>query len=296
MALVNSTEKPRQSRSGGEADEKLQNSRASASRSFTILTTESHSTLWVRLAAQAAGWLPRKGEYHPDDFWHRCNNVEVEQVGPNYYEANASYVSLSFGDEDGDPTLQPAEIQWSHVITDEAVDQDVSGKPICTVLGESFDPPLTRPYADLFLTVTKNVSVFDPFVAQQFMHKVNADTFLGVFPPGTALIEAFHADSVITDDLSYWRRTIGVHFRCGAPNTTDAKAWFRRVRAEGFYIKGIAAGPQWKYRATDANGENSVNPVLHAVADGERIDNINDAEWYEFELFESVPFAPLNFI
>jgi hypothetical protein len=128
---------------------------------------------------------------------------------------------------------------------------------------------------------------------------VNTDTFLGVFPPGTALITQFEANSVTTNDLVYWRQTTGLQFRTGEPNTTNAKAWWRRVRAEGFLVtvdSVLGGGAKDNVRAVDKNGEPATKPVLHDKTTGEEILDPEDAQWYEWKTKKTRPFGAISLI
>lgn len=286
--------------SAGSSDDEGRNLQADATRSFQIVAPNAgYSPVLVRHTLMATGKLPQIGSTHPEHSYLICREVEVGQSGPIYFEASARYRQIGSANGE-DPTGQPPDIQYSHIVTEEAIDEDADGKPICTVLGESFDPPLTRPFADLFIRVTKSVLDFNPLLASAYMHKVNSDEFLGL-PPGTLLVEEFSASSVITQTesgiVAYWRQTIGIHVRRGAPRTSDARAWWKRVRAEGFYIKvDIPVFGLVKALARDEAGEPVSKPVLHKVDDGTEITDPQDAEWYEFKVFESIPFQPLSFI
>ena len=299
MALT-VTEKWSQPDSAVTSDERGQFT-SEATRVFEITTTSNtYTPVTVRYEAMAEGYIPRPKSIHPSDAYLTCRSVSCQQIAPFFYVATARYTKAAGDDQD--PNIQPAQIDFDHIITEEAIDQDADSKPIATVLGESFDPPLTRPVADLFIRVSKNVLTYDPTLASLFIHKVNSDPFLG-FPAGTLLIEQFSASSVITENAEYWRRTIGIHVRRGAPNTTDRKAWYRRVRAEGFYVAekvepftGPLPGGRLKVRALDAEDQPVTKPVLHKVADGIEITDPTKAEWYEFRVFQETEFSPLNFL
>lgn len=301
MALVNVTLKPRESGAGDQVDDNLKNPRSEATRVFTLLSDSvNDNELTIKYAAQAAGLLPRRGEAHPSNFYLRCVNVDIRRTSLIYYEATASYTSIGGGDDgQQDPTLDPPEYRWGFAESQEPIDQDADGKPIVTVHGESFDPPLTETVYTLMLSATKNVAVFNPIVAADYIGSVNTDTFLGVFPPGTALITQFEANSVTTNDLVYWRQTTGLQFRTGEPNTTNAKAWWRRVRAEGFLVtvdSVLGGGAKDNVRAVDKNGEPATKPVLHDKTTGEEILDPEDAQWYEWKTKKTRPFGAISLI
>ncbi len=298
MALI-VTEKWSNPQSAVQSDDKGQ-MESDATRVFQMVADSvNYTPVSARYEAMAQGYIPRPGSPHPSDVFLICRQVECNKTAPFFFEVSARYNKS--GGDDSDPSLQPPEIEWDFVVTEESIDQDALNKPIHTRLGESFDPPITRPYADLFLRVSKNVVSFNPSTASLFMHRVNKDPFLG-FPAGTLLIEEFKATSVITQNLTpYWRRTIGIHVRRGAPNTTDDKAWWRRIRAEGFVVRQVgipieADGVIPTTRARDEDGEIAAKPVLHSKLTGFVIRDPAKAEWYEFQIYPTIDFSPLNFL
>lgn len=279
--------------SAGESDDEGRNVESNASEHYELTADSNNYTpVSARYEAMLTGLIPRIGSVHSSDPNLICRQIECDQRAPFFFYVQAIYRKP--GADDEDPDLQPAEISFEHIVTEEPIDQDVNGQPIATILGESFDPPISRPVADLFIRVSKNVASFDPVAATVYMYRVNSDTFLG-FPAGTLLIEQFSAVSVLTATAAYWRRTIGIHVRRGAPNTTDAKAWFRRVRAEGFRVKFDLLGTDKDGWARDESGELVSKPVLHDKETGERINDPADAQWYEFEIYQSIEFSPLGF-
>lgn len=285
------TERPKTD-SSGETDGK--DASRDEVRRFHVLVASSDYQSVNSTVVRAYAPLPAIGSPHPNSAGLFCRGVNVTQVGVNLYEAEATYFSPTGGSNPNDsPTLQPATVKWSHVTTDEEIDQDAEGKPIITVTGESFDPPIRRQFGDLQLTHERNVIYFDPVLATEYLFTTNSDTFLG-FMPGTVLCTQFSADAVTDNpDFIYWRRSIVFQFRRGAPNTTDAKAWYRRIRAEGYYVKIGFNNDTFVTRAYDGEGKESVKPVLHDKTTGQQITNPQDAQWYEFKIYQSKPFALL---
>ncbi len=277
----------------------------SAHRYFQI--TPDDPTTASEAEARANSGLPNLRESHPSNAWLLVDSVDVKRMSPLLFEADVSY-SLVLGKDPNqrDPLLQPPEIEFDDTSSEQPIDVDVDGNGIQTVLHEAFDPPLSRPFGDLTITITRNVANFDPVLASTYYYVTNSDNFLG-FPPGTALITKFRAKSVARDNGSiYWVRTNVIQIRRGAPITSDDKAWHLRVKAEGFYVYGPTepGSPIWRIDRAKVNGEPSVKPVPHKVANGEQIFAPAGAqtfeqfpvEFYYFKVYQSKPFAPLGLL
>lgn len=292
-------------RGGGEVARDNSLTTQNAILVYDVITT---SALDDESTVLLAAGLPITRQSHPTNLYLRCSSRQARKMSPLHWEVTCSYEMIG---KNGNPLNAPPQIEWTTSTTEEEIDEDIEGRPICTVVGEPFDPPIRSPRSDLVLRVTRNLPTFDPSVIRFYTDTVNADTILGQ-PPGTARIKHLSALSVTDDDFVYWRASIEIHFRRGAPRTTDERAWWTRVRAQGFFVKvplpvGIGLpGALVIKRATDDTGAPVTKPVLHySVATGnkqpgERIPvDPNDpwplAQWYEFQHLESRPFGPLGF-
>ena len=266
-----------------------------------------------------ASGLPITRQPHPTRPFLRVNGRHARKLGPINWEVVVDYQSIQGGQGNNSPLDAPPQIEWTTATTEEEIDEDIEGKPICTVNGEPFDPPIRSPRSDLVLRVTRNLPDFNPGLIRFYTDTVNEDEVLGQ-PPGTARIRHLAAVTVTDNDFTYARATIEIHFRRGKPRTTDEKAWWTRVRAQGFFVRvplpaGIGLAGQYTIaRARDDNKQLVTKPVLHYVKEttvtengasvvkkpGERIKaDPNDpwpiAHWYEFQHLESKPFGPLGF-
>lgn len=301
MATYEVTERPRNT-STGETDG--QTGSRSSSRLFHVLVTSGAITETAD-TVRAFAPLPNPGDPHPTDLGMFCRRKTVQKVSVLLYEATCDYETPRGGGSGGgdNPLSAPAVIRFSHVVTEEQIDQDMDGKPICCLATlEQFDPPITRQFGDLQMTVTKNVATFDPLQAYVYMFAVNSDSFFGA-DPGVCLLTQFEAENVVEGAFQYWRRTVGIQFRSGQPNTTNDKAWYRRIRAEGYYIRipnrEEIGQPVKTYHAIDAEKQPVTKPVLHKISNGQAVDDQSDptlAEWYEFKIYRSLPFAALNIL
>ena len=260
----------------------------SARRSFT--TVSDAPTTDTSYGAKLATYIPRVRDPHPEDFALRAVDVNARRISPVLWEVDVEYSAQTASGRN--PLEEPAVIRWSFCTSDEMIDSDVDGKPIVTVNNERFDPPISAPASDLVLTIMKNVASFDPGQARTYKNAVNSDTFLGQ-PAGTARLEGIEAESVTDDDFSYWKVSAEVRFRVGIRGATDAKAWWRRVLHQGYMVRSIVTGPI--ARGHDNHGADIVTPVLLDV-DGLHETDPNAAVWLEFEIYNSLPFAPLGLL
>jgi hypothetical protein len=92
------------------------------------------------------------------------------------------------------------------------------------------------------------------------------------------------------DDNGYWAVSASIQFRFPY-NTTPEKAWYARVRHEGYYEK---VGSRVVH-AVDANKERVSKPVL-LKSDGTRETNANNAHWLEFKRYGALSYGALRLL
>ena len=140
-------------------------------------------------------------------------------------------------------------------------------------------------------------------------------------PPGTVRLNAITASTFEVNHMIYYKASCELQFRRGAPRTTDEKAFWRRLCAQGHYVAVWLPDVGERIIRAHTNGEPNSTPVLHrAVAGytpptpskpgalnldeskiGTRIfaspstGSWPKAEWYEFKTHESLPFTALGF-
>ena len=272
-----------------------QSGRQDAVREYDIVTDGTESEVSVEYNAP----LPRRGNPHPDDPYRRVRNVEINQISPIMFRARVTYVKEDTGEDNEEPqnpVLQPSKIRYGHQTTEEQIDETIDGKPICTVLGEQFDPPISRPFSDRVITIERNVATFNAQDYDDYFEVVNTDTFLN-YPAGRLLLDFIDAESITEGDFTYFRLTAQMRARKQGRATSVAKTWWRRIRAEGLYVNaaGDDAFPPL-IEHFKIKGESVSKPVLHTIDTGHYVDDPNDAEWYEFETYEGKSFQALNLI
>lgn len=249
-----------------------------------------------RFDVEEANGIPRIGQNYPGSLYVFCDSLETSRVSPIMSIVSVNYKGeIGPNGEEDSPLNAPPEISWSDTESDEPTDEDINGKPIVNVNGEPIDG-VTMKIADNVVTIKRNFLTFNPYVTGLYRHSVSSDAFLG-YPPGTARLIRYSAKNAFyQDDLSYWEVTGSIQFRLGI-RTTDAKAWYKRVRNEGFYEKRTDSytGNDIIVQAKDDNGKPVTRPVL-LKADGRRETNPDNAHWLEFQVYRELPYNALGLI
>lgn len=243
----------------------------------------------IETAYSAVG-LPLVGSIYPNSSSIYCTSVKPRRTSPILATVDIEYVGEYAPEAEDTPgespaTNAPPEISWTDVKTDEPVDEDFDGNPIVTANDEPI-MGVTTEVADQVVTIKKNYLAIDLYAISEYRRSVNSDYFLG-WPPGTARLIAFSARKV----TSYWEVTAQIQFRRPYRTTPD-KAWYKRVRHEGFYVKDSSGRI---VRAVDDNKEPVTRPVLLAE-DGTREENSENAHWLEFKVFGELPYNALGLV
>ncbi len=246
-----------------------------------------------RFEVERAPGVPRIGDRYPGSQFVFCDSVQLERASPILAIVNVSYKGeIGPAGEDDSPINALPDIQWSDVETDEPTDQDINGKPIVNPNNEPIDG-VTMKVADNVVTIKRNFLLFNPFITGQYRHSTNSDQFLG-FPAGTARLIRYGAKNAFFQNNAYWEVTASIQFRLGIRTTND-KAWYKRIRAEGYYEKIIDpfTNQPIVVQATDSNGKPVTRPVL-LKSDGTRETNPNNAHWLEIPVYRSLPYSALG--
>ena len=249
--------------------------------------------------------VPADKSPHPYFHGLRCNNVSVQRRGALHFEVSVSYESPPYkepdenGQEQG-PLAQPTQINYFSITSEEAIEDDRTGKPIVTKNGEPIEG-LTRPISDLGIRLQKNFASFDPATFYLYSDCVNSDTFLG-FPPGTLRIASIQADEQFYTDeegneIVYFSIQVEIHAR-KPYQVPAAKSWYKRVRHEGYYVKESGSTNR-AVKAIDKEGMPVSKPVL-LDEEGFQLPIPADAlsltaNYLLFEVFEQISFASMGF-
>lgn len=163
-----------------------------------------------------------------------CVEKRVSQVdGENFqnWQVVCEYVGR------GDPTREPADVQWNTTKFQKAVQRDADGKLIANSARDPFEAGLTKDANRFQVTITKNVLTWNPAAVASFVDTTNEDPFLlDRHPPGlargTCKLSSLGATAVWYDDLSdihYWKRTAVVEVDLAGWNAVPLDAGFQAV-------------------------------------------------------------------
>lgn len=258
-------------------------------RAFTLTLDPSDP---LEIAYLSSG-LPLVKDPYPGTLFVICRSLNAVRMAPSLAMVTASYSGeVGSGGTGSSPIANETIISWRGQITDEAIDQDIYGRPIVTKNGEPI-AGITERIPDQVATIEKNFASINLPAISAYLRSRNSDTFLG-FPPGTARLWEYSASNVISDGVTgFWKVSATIVFR-EPYNTTPDKCWFKRVRHEGVLVRStptaqprIAFDPVTKTPVT--------KPVL-LKADGTRETDPDNAHWLEFETTFELPYAALGLL
>lgn len=238
--------------------------------------------------AYTASGLPLVGSLYPGTHFVVCQRLVPQRLAPSLVLITAEYSGeIGSSGEGSSPVDNEIVITWRSAVTDEAIDQDINGKPIVTVNNEPIEG-ITERIPDMVATIDRNFATINVPALTTYLKSRNSDVFLG-WPIGTARFMGYSATQVIANgSASFWK--VSAEFQFREPyNTTAAKAWWKRVRHEGYMVKSGSR----IIHAVDENKQNVTRPVL-LKADGTLETNPNNAHWLEFETTNALPYAALG--
>ena len=267
--------------------------RSTTTRKFNV----THSTDARPLEVLADPRIPQKSQPHPWNFYWRCRGSSATRKSPILTEVVSKYDVKSFeggGDDPENPLDAPPRVRYLTINSEGEVQEDIQGNQIVTFNAEVINGVM-KPFADLGVTITRNLPTFNPTSIYTYVNTVNSSTFLG-FPTGTCKINSIEADNVNDEDYAYWVVTVEMQFRKPI-NTTAAHAWWARIRHEGYKVKIVGLPVDRIETATDDNQQFVSRPVL-LYSTGEEITDPDDTTeaWIEREIFESTDFNTLNLL
>lgn len=250
-----------------------------ATRVFDVLVNNLSDNEVVALTAPG---IPQVRDPHPTNAYLRASSVHAQKTAPYRYEVQIGYAAP--GSPGQSPLDQPLSIELDAIVSEEDFDVDANGTAMVTVTGEAFKPAIKVPVYDTVIRCSKNLPTVDPVFISTYRNTVNSDNWNG-FPPGTVRITSFKAQSVSDADQPYWSVSAEFQVRRAAPGSTDAKAWYKRVLAQGYKSKFSTGSPLHIFGGA---------LVRHDKTTGVWLRDTEDSQFYEFKIFRSLPFAPLG--
>lgn len=258
-------------------------------RGFTITLA---ATDRLEVAYQASG-LPLVGDIYPGTYFVRVKSLKPTRLSPVLAMVIADYEGeTSSEDDEGTPIDNEVKITWRAAVTDEAIDEDWNGKAIVTNNDEPIEG-LTERLADDVVTIERKFLTVNRYALRQYRRATNSDEFLG-WPPGTARIMDDVAMATYRNGIAdFWTVTTTIQFR--EPfNTTADKAWYKRVRHEGFLVRDTPGDDP--HIAWDLKTKSPVTKKILLKEDGTRETDRNNAYWLEFQTLGSLPYSALGLL
>lgn len=270
-------------------------------RGFTVTLAASDP---LEVVYTASG-LPLLGDLYPGAASVFCATLQPQRVSPIMAMIIATYKGeIGPSGVGSSPADLPYSIVWRGATTDEAIDEDWNGRPIVTVNDEPIEG-LTERLTDDVVTIQKAYLTVNRYALRAYRRAVNSDTFLG-WPPGTARIIDDQAEAVfIGGSIAYWIVTVSIQFREPFRTTPD-RAWWKRVRHEGFYVRDWISPTNSYSKPRLAWDPVTKTPVTRPVLldefgvqipprDGQVIGQAT-AHWLEFQVLGSLPYNALGLV
>lgn len=234
--------------------------------------------------------MPLRGEPFPGVDTVYAKSVSPKQISPIFWIVDCEYVGEVGPSGDDSPLNSPPVIDFDDIETEEEIDEDFDGYPIINANYEPIEGVRVG-IPDLVMNISRNYASYSTYTQAMYRRAVNSDSFFN-WPAGTARITKLRARQVNTDTLGYWRVDASIRFRYPY-RTTSAKAWYSRMRHQGFYERLTPGGVI--VRAVDGNKEPVTKPIL-LKENGTRETNPNNAYWLEIKKYDSLPFNALGLL
>lgn len=241
----------------------------------------------------AAG-LPLVNDLYPGTLFVILRSLTPQRVSPIMAVVTASY-SGEIGPGEGiesSPIDNEVNISWRNATTDEAIDEDWNGKPIVTKNGEPIEG-ITERISDQVATIDRNFASINMYALSAYLRATNSDEFLG-WPAGTGRLMDYQANKTFTNGIGgFWKVSATIQFR-EPYRTTPDKAWYKRVRHEGYLVRDTAGDEP--HIAWDEKTKTPVTKPILLTEDGTRETDPDNAYWIEFQTLNSLPFSTLGLI
>jgi hypothetical protein len=258
-------------------------------RAFSI-TIDASDALEV---AYTASGLPLINDSYPGWQYVLCRKLSPQRVSPILVIMTVEYSGeVGINGPDSSPEDVEVDIEWTNAVTDELIDQDFEGKPMVTKNNEPIDG-ISEKVSDQVLTVERNFLSINMYAIRAYLRAVNSDQFAD-WPAGTCRMMRYSAKNRITNGVGgYWRVSVVFQFR-EPYNTTAEKAWYKRVRHEGYLVRDNASDPvEAAHKAWD--GVKGTSPKMVLLKEDGTIETDPDsAHWLEFKTLGELPFSALG--
>lgn len=273
-----------------------------------LITTKARSayTAWSDNAAdtdatvRASILVRQRGSLHPLYPWLWCNEWNCVKDAPVKFTVELGYTSAEYDPNGGDPNplLQPTEVEYFTVASEEEIDRDYDGNPIVTANQERIFG-VKRTFMEQGIRLMRNFTSYSSAAFDTYRDSVNSDTFAG-YAPGRLKVMSITAKRATYQAIYYWPVTVEIHSRTPY-GTTDLKAWYARPLHEGynerlfdpFYPGNLAESII--SRATDDVNEPMATPI-QLNDNGFRVPkDVFTAYHREFKLYGTANYSSMGF-
>lgn len=265
-------------------------------RTFDVVATYTGSSDIVS-DIKAHGSCPAVGSAHPYVAGYYATDVQVrENGGPTKFQVTVPYAPRTTPPVPSNPTSANPEVSWGSIEVQEAIDADEDGLQIGTSAGEPFDPPITRPTADLLLDFTKNYATgtVTPAWLLQWAYRTNsnAGTISGVsVAAGEGLIIGVPSARLVPAQegvSAYYSVNFRIAWRIGQ----GADAWKRVLLDQGYRTRD---GSGKLTTVVDEAGRPLNQPVL-LDGSGGRLASGGTPVLRTFRTYKTVSFAGIGLV
>lgn len=176
--------------------------------------------------------VPQRGQAYPNDNGLRVHDVKIKQGDIDNREIWTAGIDYKTGDPQNvaeSPLDRPAIVSWDDAETTEPVYTDRNDEPIINSSGETYDPPVQRPFWDLMITVQRNVASHNPIAALAYRGTVNSSSFQirgWTINPQKALLIGWSATEQFENNVYYAAETIRIACR--------GDGWKRNLLDQGY--------------------------------------------------------------
>lgn len=182
------------------------------------------------------------------------------------WTVTAEYVGLD------DPTNLPAEAKYQPVPYQEALVDDLDGKPVLNSARQPFEQGIAVERGRFRLVLVQNVLTWNPVEMEAYQHTTNQNAFQPcgpnspyIFDPGTCKLASLSASLVRRAGTRsfYWRRRAEIDFK--------ADGWKVKVRDAGTHYLQGGVGPPLPFHAGGAGVTGLLKPNGDRVAKGDPV-------------------------
>jgi len=159
--------------------------------------------------------IPGYGDEHPQRSGAYCINVTPAIRTRPVYKVTATYEERE-EQPTLDPTNESATVRWGQRRYTEVVKEDINGDPVQNSAGEWFEEPIEIELSVPQVTITRNVSTFDPEEADYFTDTVNkSDVTIagGTVNALHAKVDSWTAAERTRAGTTYWEETIKISLK-----------------------------------------------------------------------------------